>query len=88
MPDSQRLQVFVLMMIMTCAHVMMKVLACSLILRLSRLWLAIYVGVDMFLFTFVKFLRGDLRYWVRLDGLLCWIVTVVARILVKTVADL
>jgi len=86
-PDTNRLQVMVLMVIMTASHVLMKVLACSLILRFSNVWFQFYVIGDLILFLCYKILRGDFRYWLNLPGLLSWIASVVFRTMVKTIVD-
>ena len=53
-PDTNRLQVMVLMALMTTAHVLLKVLACALMLRLSSVWFMIYLAGDMGLFFIIK----------------------------------
>ena len=37
----------IFMVFMTTSHVLMKVLACSILLRLNGLWFSLYVGGDM-----------------------------------------
>ena len=86
-PNANRMTVFVFMALMTTAHVLTKVLACSLMLRLSNLWLWMYLLGDTSMFWLYKLVRGDLRYWLNLRGALSWIVTVIARIVVKTIVD-
>ena len=46
-PDKGRLYVMIFMVFMTTSHVLMKVLACSILLRLNGLWFSLYVGGDM-----------------------------------------
>jgi len=86
-PDTNRLQVMILMVIMTASHVFMKVLAYSLILNLSIIWFMIYYVGDMNLYFFFKMLRGDFRYRLRLEGLFSWIVTVLIRTVIKCIVD-
>ena len=88
MPDKGRLLVFGLMMFMTTGHVLMKVLACALLLRLSRIWFFCYLLCDMCLYYLYKLVRGDLRYFVRIQGKLGLIISFFARTVVKMVADL
>jgi len=87
MPIRNRNTVFVLMMLMTGAHVLMKVLACGLLLRINQNWFIIYMSGDMTIFFVFKMLRDDLRYWLLLDGSLSWIVTFLSRVLIKTITD-
>ena len=86
-PDKNRIVVFVLMCSMTTAHVLMKVLACSLMLRLSAMWFWLYSCGDMFLYFLYKLVRGDLRYWINLGGLLGWSTTIFSRVIGKIVVD-
>ena len=73
---------------MTSAHVLMKILACSLILRLNQVWFKIYMLTDISIFFAFKIAMNDLRYWIPLEGVLSWVVTAVFRIVVKVVVDL
>ena len=77
----------VLMTIMTASHVLMKVLACALMLRLSSVWVMIYLGGDMSLYFIYKALRRDTRYWLPLNGILSWIATVLSRLVIKVIVD-
>ena len=86
-PDKNRMMVFILMGLMTTAHVLMKVLACSLMLRLSAIWFWSYSGGDVILYLLYKLVRGDLRSWTNLRGLFGWIVTFLFRVIVKIVVD-
>ena len=86
-PDKNRMMVFILMNLMTTAHVLMKVLACSLMLRLSALWFWMYLGCDMGLYFLYKFARDDLRYWFDFRGALSWLITFVIRVTSKIVVD-
>ena len=79
--------VFICMAMMTTGHVLMKVLACSLMLRLSAMWFWLYLSCDTGLFFLYKFVRGDLRWWLNLPSTLSWIVTFLARIIIKIIAD-
>jgi hypothetical protein len=54
------------MILLTFAHVMMKTLASSLILCVNISWLAIYMAFDALLFVFIKLVRRDLTYWIKL----------------------
>jgi len=86
-PDNGRLLIMILMVIMSASHVLLKVIACSLILRLSSLWFIIYMSTDQSMFFLYKLLRGDLRYWLNLPNILSWVVSFVLRGVVKTITD-
>ena len=85
--DDNRVLVFVVMMLMTGCHVLMKVLACSLMLRISQTWFILYTTLDMMLFFCYKIVLGEVRYMIRLEGLLSWLVSIMCRIAAKTVVD-
>ena len=87
MPDANRMLIFLLMTLMTASHVLMKVLACSLLLRLSSMWLILYMGGDMAVYFLYKIVRGDLRYWISVSGWMSCLVSIFARVLVKVVTD-
>jgi len=86
-PDTNRAKVFVLMTVMTAAHVLMKVLGSALILRLNKVWFMFYMVGDMSLYFTVRVFRGDFRYWLRLDGVWSWIASILVRLIIKTVTD-
>jgi len=59
--DSNRTQVMVLMVILTASHVLLKMIACSLMLKLSQAWFLFYAIGDMVIYFVYKITRGDLR---------------------------
>jgi len=79
---------FVLMMMMSTFHVLLKVIACSLMLSLSQVWLLLYMLGDMSLYLLYKTVRGEMRYALRLPGFLSWVVSFLLRVIMKTMADL
>ena len=87
MKDKNRLQVFILMTLMTTAHVLMKILACSLMLQISQVWFVLYMAGDMFLYFCYKIIRGDLQYYLKLGNILSCVVSVINRAIVKIVVD-
>ena len=86
-PDEGRMFVMIFMVVMTTSHVLVKVLACSLMLRLNQTWFTLYVSGDMAIYFFYKIVRGDLRYCLNCPNALSWLVSVLARVGVKTVTD-
>ena len=79
--------VFILMGLMTTAHVLMKALACSLMLRLSAIWFWVYIIGDLGVYLLYKLVRGDLRYWLDVRGLAGWTITMITRIVIKIIVD-
>ena len=86
-PDNGRFKVMIFMIGMSFFHVLMKMLACSLILRVSELWFIIYLIGDLSLFLVYKAVCGDLRYYIKLDGLISWLATIIFRTVSKSIAD-
>ena len=54
MPDQGRTLVMFFMVMLTLSHVLMKILACALILRLSNQWFMLYFLSDMGIFFIYK----------------------------------
>ena len=75
------------MTLMFSSHVLMKVLACSLMLRLSQTWFAIYLGVDTIIYFCYKIARGEMRYWMNIKGFPGLVMSLLARFAVKSITD-
>ena len=75
------------MIIMSGSHVLLKVIACSLLLRINQTWFIIYMTGDQGIYFLYKLLRGDSRYAFRLPNLLSWIASGICRVGIKTVVD-
>ena len=87
-PKNNRLLVFLFMLGFTMAHVLMKVLACALVLDLSGDWVAFYMAGDVSLYLLYKIIRHDFIYWVPMESLpLSLAVSTIVRIMIKVVAD-
>ena len=87
MPNTRRFETMIYMCIFTISHILMKVLACALILRLSEFWFMFYVAGDMAIFMSFKLIRGDLRYWLPIPGFMSWVVSFMIRLISKTLTD-
>jgi len=87
MPNENRLLVFVLMVFMSGSHVLMKLLACSLMLRVNKIWFWMYMAMDMGVYFLYKIARGDFRYWVPFVGIGSWAVSILSRIGIKVITD-
>ena len=72
---------------MTGTNVLMKVLACSLMLRISKSVFFLYMGGDMAIYFLYKLVRGDLRYWINLHGFASFLASFLVRMIGKTVCD-
>ena len=87
-PDKNRMMVFVFMTMMSTAHVLMKALACSLMMRLNQAWFWSYLSGDMGIYFSLKILRNDFRHWLNVSGVLSWMASVSVRVMVKLITDL
>ena len=65
----------------------MKVLACSLTLRISRACFSMYLAVDMSIYFCYKIARGEMLYWMNVKGIIGWIVSILLRFATKTITD-
>ena len=87
MPDNNRMLVSICMVAMACAHVLMKILAFSLLLRLNEIILLVYLAGDMFMFFLYKIVRKDFPYHLRVSGLIGGFLSFFARLMTKTIVD-
>ena len=71
----------------SACHVALKTFGVALLAVTSATDLLIFLGVDMGTYLFAKAVRGDLRYWLRLDGVLSWVVSFLSRIFIKILVD-
>jgi hypothetical protein len=78
---------FFAMLFLTVSHVLMKTLGTALLMIANSTWLMMYLVVDMSLFLFVKAIRRDFHYWVNISGALGWILSFIARFVVKLLVD-
>lgn len=46
-----------------------------------------YLGGDMLRFLVVKLLSGNFRYWIPIDGIMGFTISLLCRIMVKTIVD-
>jgi len=58
-----------------------------LLLRLSSLWLILYMCGDMAVYFLYKIVRGDFRYWLNVPNILSWTFSIVIRMGVKVITD-
>ena len=86
-PDEGRMFVMIFMVLVATCHVLMKVLACSLMLRVNKTWFTLYLSGDMVIYYLYKIARGDLRYWMDVPNALSWFIPVNIRGMVKTLTD-
>ena len=86
-PDKYRSFVFAFMFTMTTCHVVMKVLACSLIMHVKKEWFMYYMSSDMAVYFCFKFVRSDFIYWLPIEGALALALSGIIRLVIKNVVD-
>jgi hypothetical protein len=86
--SGQRSLVFYSMLLFSACHILLRFLGIGMIaVVFSPMITAAILGGDMAFFMIFKLARDDMRYWVRLDGALSWISSVVVRFVVKLMVD-
>jgi hypothetical protein len=59
----------------------------ALLMLMEKKYFIWYSACDMGLYLLLKALRGDLAYWIPIDGALGFLVSLIARVGVKIIAD-
>ena len=84
---GQRTVVFFSMMLFSTCHIGVRLMGIALLAVVGPMITAAVLGGDMGFFLLFKIARGDLRYWLNLDGALSWVVTFVFRSVLKLMVD-
>ena len=78
---------FFSMLFFTACHVGVRLLGVALLAVVSPLTTAAVLGGDMLFYLLFKLARNDLRYWLKLDGGLSLVVSIVVRFFFKLMVD-
>ena len=65
----------------------MKILGIALLATVSSVYIGIFLAADMALYCLWKVFQKDFRYWLRLDGVIAWVVSIIARFFIKILVD-
>ena len=65
----------------------MKMFGTALLATTNGSYVIIFLGADMVAFFIYKIARMELRYWIRLDGLTSWAISILVRFIVKVLGD-
>ena len=82
-----RLVVMISMFFFSACHITMKLIGVGLLATISATYVGVFLGGDMLVYFCYKIGRHDLRYWLRVDGALSWIVSITLRVFVKVIVD-
>ena len=89
-PDGHvsRLRTFVLMFFFSLFHAAGKIFSISLLYQtIGSTQCALILMADQAAYLSYRFLRGDLHYWMNLEGALGWLVSFITRVVAKTIVD-
>ena len=85
--SGRRALVFYSMFLFSACHIALRLLGVALLAVFSSWITAAVLGGDVLLFLLLKLVRKDLRYWLKLDGALSWIMSIVIRLFTKVMVD-
>ena len=75
------------MFLFSAIHIAVRMLGTVVLLVCSPFFVVVFLGADMLFFLCYKILRDDLRYWLKLDGMMSWLVSIVIRVITKFMHD-
>ena len=85
--SGKRNIVFFAMILFTACHVSIKMIGVAMLAVVNPLFVVVFLGGDLSVYLLIKAARGDLRYWMNLDGATSWIVSFLFRVIVKQLVD-
>ena len=88
-PDEgiARKLLLVCMTLNSALMLLVRSFSAAMLVLVKKRYLAIYLAGDMALYLLQKVARGDFHYWLPVDGAFGLFMSLVARVVVKTVTD-
>jgi len=88
-PDGhkERLKVFLLMFLIKIAHVTSTSMGLSFLFTISPSSAYAYLAASTGVYMLYRACRGDLHYWIPLEGKTGWIMSILERVAAKIIAD-
>jgi len=88
-PDGNkvRLKVFLLMLLAMTAHVTSSSMGMALLFATSPSSAGLYLATSMSVYLLYRVCRGDLHYWMPVDGKLGWLFSIWCRVAIKLIVD-
>jgi len=88
-PDGNkaRLKVFLLMFLIMIAHVTSTSMGMAFLFMISSSSAYAYLAASTGVYLLYRVCRGDLYYWISLEGKSGWIVSILQRVIAKVIAD-
>jgi hypothetical protein len=84
---SKRIVVFLSMLLLSAGMLLIRCTTIVLLGLMGGSWAFLYLGADLGLYMFVKILSGDFWYWMRLEGNLEIMSTIIMRVVIKIIVD-
>ena len=85
--DGKRTVIFVCMVINSSLLLLIRSLSAVMLMLVKRRYFLLYMAGDMALYLLLKVARLDFHYWMPIDGLLGLLVSLLVRVIVKTITD-
>jgi len=87
-PDGpSRTLIFGCMLLNSALLVLIRSFGAAMLLQANKIYLVIYMAGDMALYLGVKVARGDFHYWFPVYGAVGLVVSLLIRVIVKTITD-
>ena len=87
-PDGgSRTVIFGCMMLNSALLLLIRSLGAAMLMLVNKRYFAMYMAGDMALFLLQKVARGDFHYWMPVDGALGLLVSLLERVMIKTITD-
>ena len=88
-PDEgiARTLLLVCMTLNSALLVVVRAFSAAMLMFVNKRYLAIYMAGDMALYLLQKVARGDIHYWLPIDGVFGLLVSLLTRVFVKTITD-
>jgi hypothetical protein len=84
---SKRIVVFLSMLLLSAGMLLIRCTTIVILGLIGGSWAFLYMGADLGLYMFVKILSGDFWYWMRLEGNLEVMSTILMRVVIKIIVD-
>jgi len=85
--DGRRTVIFVCMILNSSLLLLLRSLSAAMLMLAQKRYLMLYMAGDMALYLLQKMARGDFHYWFPVDGLFGLSLSLLLRVIVKTLTD-
>ena len=85
--SGARFSIFLLMFCLSACHIAIRTLGISLLASAGTTYICAFLGGDMIFYLLLKLARDEFRYWIKLNGMISWVASVLLRIGMKILVD-